>query len=254
MKGMRFSASFSVCFSAALALAHLSACSSDSETEPAGQAGSGGNGGSPMAGASATAGKSSGGSASGGSAAGSGGSASGGGGSASGGGGGANGGGTAGNAGRGSGGSAGEPSGEVVADCLGGATPGETRTEALSFEGMGVRLGIVRAADPDSVGTSGTTPWLPQRFALERGDVQVCISEADALEYESSHHNFDDSMTATRDEQTWVFKQSRENYDEATQFSVQGQNGQAVLWGPITLTLKSCERLDMDGSCLDFYQ
>jgi hypothetical protein len=130
----------------------------------------------------------------------------------------------------------------------------EVRTEALHFSGQGLELGIVRRVDPDSVGTSGTTPWLPARFGLERGAVAECVSNLADLDYVGSHHNFDDEMTATVAAETWAFKQIREDYDMPTTWTVEGRNGTSMVWGPIALTLISCTRLDTPGSCADQYQ
>lgn len=238
-----------------LCAAVLPGCSSDSEPTPAGEAGSASGGSQAAAGSGARAGGPAGGNAAGGS--GSAGNGAGNGGvdvnagtSA---GGNTNGGSSAGGepGGAGSGGEA--PSGDVIEECLDAPVLEDTRTEALSLEGEGLLLGIVRRVDPDSLGTSGTTPWLPQRFALERGVVASCISEAPALSYTASRHNFDDSMRATSGAETWLFKQMREDYDQPTTWTVEGRVGDALSWGPVTLSLLGCTLLDADTSCADTY-
>lgn len=157
-----------------------------------------------------------------------------------------------GDAGSGSGGAPGN--GELVSECLDAMVIDEVRTEALHFQGAGLELGIVRRVDPDSVGTSGTTPWLPQRFALVRGAVAECVADSNDLDYLGSHHNFDDEMTASVGNETWLFKQMRVDYDEPTSWSVEARSGDTVLWGPVTLTLLSCQRLDMPDNCAESYQ
>jgi hypothetical protein len=157
-----------------------------------------------------------------------------------------------GDAGSASGGAPGD--GELISECLDAPVIDEVRTEALHFQGAGLELGIVRRVDPDSFGTSGTTPWLPQRFALVRGAVAECVSELSDLDYLGSHHNFDDQMTASVGNETWLFKQMRVDYDQPTSWTVEAHNGNTVLWGPVTLTLLSCQRLDMPGSCAESYQ
>jgi hypothetical protein len=245
---------------ALLASVFVSACSNDSDP-PANQGGNGGatGGSSSQAGASSQAGKTGGGGSSSTAGSSNAGSSSGGDGS----------GGSAGNAGGAAGGdaAAGAPNGDagsdsggapdegsLVSDCLDAPVIDEVKTEALHFQGAGLELGIVRRADPDSIGTSGTTPWLPERFALVRGAVAECVSTLAALDYVASHHNFDDQMTATAAGETWVFQQMRVDYDQPTLWTVQARNGNTALWGPVTLTLLSCERLDMPGSCAEFYQ
>lgn len=161
----------------------------------------------------------------------------------------------AGNGAGGDDGAGGAGSGEqVVEACLDAPVLGETRTEALRFSAAGLTLGVVRRADPDSVGTSGTTPWLPQRFAISRGAVAECVSELAALDYTSSYHNFDDRMSAQGESETWVFQQVRESYDHPTVFSVEGRDGDTLLWGPTMLTLLSCHELSFDQSCSATYQ
>jgi hypothetical protein len=237
----------------------ISACASDSDEPPRASAGSAGTAGSPQGGSSTQGGSSS----QGGKSPSAGNSAGGHAGSSS---GGSNTGGTAGSGGTfqaeaggpgseaGAGGGGADSGGELVNDCLDAPVIDEVKTEALHFTGPGLELGIVRRADPDSVGTSGTTPWLPERFALERGAVAECISALTDLDYVGSHHNFDDEMTATVGADTWIFKQMRDDYDMPTTWTVEARSGNTLLWGPLALALVSCTRLDTPGSCADQYQ
>lgn len=149
---------------------------------------------------------------------------------------------------------AGGSSGDVIAECLDAPVLDETRTEALQLEGAGVRLALVRREDPDALGTSGTTPWLAQHFALERGAIAECVTSPADLSYTASHHNFDDEMTAKGAEQSWLFTQTRAGYDSPTSWTVEARQQDAVLWGPVTLTLVSGRRLDSDDDCADAYQ
>lgn len=144
--------------------------------------------------------------------------------------------------------------GDVLPECLDAPLLSDTRTEALSFTGAGLTLGIVRRADPDSFGTSGTTPWLPQRFALVRGNVAECVTNVAELEYSVSHHNFDDVFRASYGDETWVFRQKRQDYGYPATFSVESRGGgDALLWGPVSLTLSSCQELLNDESCAPTY-
>ncbi|HVY31757.1 MAG TPA: hypothetical protein VHB79_34715 [Polyangiaceae bacterium] len=225
----------------------------------AGMAGTSGVNGSATggssAGGSAQAGTSSGGSVAGGSHAGSGagGQAAGGGGSA----------GTppaSGAAGTGAGnggvpgdGGAGPGGGEIEA-CLDSPVKGGVRTEALSFVGDGVEVGIVRRIDPDGVGTSGTTIWLPQSFGLVRGAVAACVADEASLSYQITHHNFDDSMSATSQGETWTLTHAQLDYGAPQTWSLDAKQGQNVVWGPVALSLKSCLRLDNQQDCTAAYQ
>lgn len=154
--------------------------------------------------------------------------------------------------GSGDGGAA--PGNGVIEDCLDTAVIGGTRTEALSFVGEGVAVGIVRRVDPDGVGTSGTTIWLPQRFALVRGAVAECVSAMGSLSYMITHHNFDDSMSATSGGETWTLTHAQLDYDKPEMWSIEGKQGQNVVWGPVALTLSSCLRLDNQQDCTDANQ
>ncbi len=143
---------------------------------------------------------------------------------------------------------------EVIAECLDAPVIAETRTEALQFSGAGLTLAIARRVDPDAFGTSGTTVWLPQRFGLVRGAVATCISEVQDLDYTVSHHNFDDAMSASYAGQTWIFKQTRQEYGFPAMFSLEGREGNTLVWGPVTLTLVSCQELLSNDSCAPSYE
>jgi len=159
----------------------------------------------------------------------------------------------AGGVGTGEGGAA-PDGGQVIADCLAAPVVAATRTEALEFSGAGLSLAIVRRVDPEAFGTSGTTVWLPQRFGLVREGIAQCISDVPALDYTVSHHNFDDVMTASYGVETWIFSQTRQDYGFPAMFSLEAREGNALVWGPVTLTLVSCQEL-LDGeSCLLTYQ
>jgi hypothetical protein len=161
--------------------------------------------------------------------------------------------GSVGGAGQGEGGAP-PDGGQVIADCLDAPVLVETRTEALELTGAGLTLAIVRRVDPDAFGTSGTTVWLAQRFGLVRGGVAECISDVAELDYTVSHHNFDDVMTASYGAETWLFSQTRQDYGFPAMFSLEARNGNAVVWGPVTLTLVSCQELLQGESCLTTYQ
>jgi hypothetical protein len=165
---------------------------------------------------------------------------------------------SAGNGGAAQGGAAGEggsdPGEDVIAMCLDAEVIDDTRTEALTLEGDGVSVAIVRRVDPDGVGTSGTTIWLSQRFGIEKGALAQCVSNDADMTYMISHHNFDDKMTAKIDGQTLLVSLTRVDYDSPTAWNVSAKQGDAVLWGPLTLELVGCQRLDSGQNCLPMYQ
>jgi hypothetical protein len=143
---------------------------------------------------------------------------------------------------------------DLIASCLDAPVIDDVRTEALQFEGNGVSVAIVRRVDPDAFGTSGTTVWLAERFGLVHEQTAACVSATQDLDYTVSHHNFDDLMTASSGGQTWVFTQTRQDYGTPTQWTVSTKQGNAVVWGPVVLTLVSCQRLDMAQDCAAMYQ
>jgi hypothetical protein len=134
--------------------------------------------------------------------------------------------------------------GDVIANCLKAPVMPDSNTQALRYTGAGIELGIVRSAPLDS-GPSKAVPYELQRFALVRDDVGQCVSDAKALDYTPSHHNWDDEALARVGDETWVLK-----IGVPAPNSVEGRTGEMVTWGPFDLTLTSCERLDSPpGPC-----
>jgi hypothetical protein len=145
---------------------------------------------------------------------------------------------------------AGEP-GEVrdeVVSCLSTAVARATRTQRLEFAGADVSVGLVRYVDPDGIGTSGTVVWIPERFALARGAEAECIADAQQLAYSITHHNFQDTMSATRDGITWTV-----SFDvmASVPFAIEAKDGARSLWGPVSLNLVRCRELENDRDCTD---
>jgi hypothetical protein len=243
------------CSLLAVTLGLIAGCSDDSSDSPAGGgAGSGGQGaGGSSAGSGAGRSPEAGTGAGGAGKAGSGGSA-GNAGSATGGRDGSSAG-SGGSAQAGAGGEAGaDPGQDVIATCLDAQVIDDTRTEALTLKGDGVTVAVVRRVDPDGVGTSGTTIWLPQRFGIEKGALAQCVTSDADMTYTISHHNFDDEMTAKVDGQTLLVSLTRVDYDTPTAWDVTAKQGDAALWGPLTLALVACKRLDSGENCLPMYQ
>ena len=133
--------------------------------------------------------------------------------------------------------------GDVIADCLKAPVVPDTNTQAVRFTGSGVELGIVRHY-PIDLGISKALPYTLQRFALVRGDVAVCVSDPQSLDYTPSHHNWDDEATASAGSETWVLKTTSVS---GAPSSVEGRIADSLTWGPLELSLASCERLDAPG-------
>lgn len=146
----------------------------------------------------------------------------------------------------------GDSGGDTIAECLDAPLMG-SRTEAIRLEGNGVSVALVRRIDLDSVGTSGTTVWLTQRFGLVRGDVSGCVSDAAKLTYTVSHHNSNDFATAASGGTTWVLEQKDAEYWRGVH-QISAKQGNQVLWGPVALTIASCTQLDTNTDCTAKYQ
>lgn len=153
-------------------------------------------------------------------------------------------------------GGGGEASGTTptVEACLELANARDTQTERLELAGDDVIVGIVRYADPDSFGTSGTTPWLPDTFAVAYETGTLCVRDAASLSYTSSHHNFDDVLTATNGARTWTFRQEREDYDQPTRWTVSASEGGSSVLDPVELTLVECRVLGSNEDCSQRYE
>jgi hypothetical protein len=147
-----------------------------------------------------------------------------------------------------------DPNPDLIATCLDAEVIDDTRTEALTLQGDGLDLAIVRRVDPDGFSTSGTTVWLAQRFGIVKGSLAKCVTTPADLTYTISHHNFDDKMTAKVDGQTLLVTLTRTDYSAPAAWTVTAQQGDATSWGPLPLVLVGCTRLDSGENCLPSYQ
>jgi hypothetical protein len=143
---------------------------------------------------------------------------------------------------------------DFVSACLDEAASRDSRTEKLKMSGEGTSIGIVRYVDPDAFGTSGTTVWLPERFVIARGATAKCLTDSTQLAYQVSHHNFDDSFSATEGDLTWVWKQMRADYGVPTKWTVEARQDDQLVWGPVELTLETCMVLNDSSACSEQYQ
>jgi hypothetical protein len=146
----------------------------------------------------------------------------------------------------------GDPGNDAIVACLDAPLMG-SRTEAIRLDGNGVSVALVRRIDPDGVGTSGTTVWLPQRFGVVRGQESGCVSDPGKLTYTLSHHNSNDIATATNGGTTWVLEQSGAEYWRGMH-EISAKQGDQLLWGPVQLEVTSCTELDSDQDCTAKYQ
>jgi hypothetical protein len=154
----------------------------------------------------------------------------------------------------GSSGSSGAGGAASVDECLDGAVIQDTKTELLEFVAEpSLAVGLVRYPDPDMMGTSGTTVWVGERFAVANGSVSACVTESANLDYVVSYHNFDDQLVVTSGSVTYTFTQTREGYEAGTIWTVKAEEGGAVSWGPVTLELVRCLDLTSNNDCSGYY-
>ena len=140
----------------------------------------------------------------------------------------------------GTGGDAGAPHGgadggdDVLATCFDAPVMPDTETQRLRLTGEGIELAIVRYV---SLGVVKNLPFTLQRFGYVRGEAAACISDPPRLDYILSHHNWDDEITATEGNDTWVVR-------GCAAWSIERKTGDAIAWGPVPLTVASCTRVD----------
>jgi hypothetical protein len=86
---------------------------------------------------------------------------------------------------------------------------------------------------PGGVGTSGTKVWRFIRFALERGGMNVCVTDMAQLKYMGSRHNCMDTATATASGITYKIERPER---EMSRISASGE----AAWPAVMLTNTSC--------------
>jgi hypothetical protein len=115
--------------------------------------------------------------------------------------------------------------------------------EKLSADGK-VRMRVAIETDPNSVGTSGTLPWVLMRFGLQKGGATVCVTDRSQLKYMGSHHNCTDKATAT---------DGNVRYDivapDRPGTTVSAAIGATVQWGPIMLNPVTCTTTAASKQC-----
>jgi hypothetical protein len=112
---------------------------------------------------------------------------------------------------------AGEPpptrTGTTAKECFAGIalTPGELEPymQITRFVTQGGKYQIVRAREKRG-GTRGlTTTYQSARVWIDGGDEQgTCVTDANAMTYSTTHHNFDDRYTVTTEHATYAFHES----------------------------------------------
>lgn len=98
---------------------------------------------------------------------------------------------------------------DELGDCVAGFTPVPNAqyasTNRFRTADGSIELAFVIQPDPDAFGTSGTTVFLARAAAVSIDGTVHCFTDPADLDYQVSHHNFDDTLTVTvlGDEYTW---------------------------------------------------
>lgn len=103
----------------------------------------------------------------------------------------------------------GDAGSDELGDCVAGFTPVPNAqyasTNRFRTADGSIELLFVIQPDPDALGTSGTTVFLARAAAVSIDGTVHCFTDPADLDYQVSHHNFDDTLTVTvlGDEYTW---------------------------------------------------
>jgi hypothetical protein len=128
-----------------------------------------------------------------------------------------------------------------------------TSTEVLLLSGPDIEAGLIRYDDPDMGGTSGTIPWIGERFALIHQDVILCVTDEESLDYQGSYHNFDDSFVITHNGTIYTLDIQRPGgYSSAVIFTLSAKG--AYAFAPVELSLDKCTNLFSQTDCLTRYK
>ena len=161
-----------------------------------------------------------------------------------------------GGAGHGSGGAGGRPDGgpptgdptAALDACFAGLRALATFNNQIATKRSADGRYLMRLAleyPPGSVGTSGTVPWFPIRFALVTPQAQLCLQDETALRaaYRGSRHNCSDTLTVSDGGVTYQLEHPDTTPEHPdTLLSVGGA-------APVTLTTVTCTRKPGD-QCL----
>jgi hypothetical protein len=103
-----------------------------------------------------------------------------------------------------------------VAACVATRDPDPERVDVFADATATTWVALGRTRDPDSFGTSGTTPWFGDALAVSSASVSFCVVDRAAIEYTVSHHNFADEAEATADGTTVRVVFDIADYDDLT--------------------------------------
>lgn len=105
---------------------------------------------------------------------------------------------------------------DPLAACLAGVTPLPNAAYASTnrFESADgtITLAFVIQPDPDSLGTSGTAVFVARGMALSISGTLHCLTTPAELDYQVTHHNFDDTLSVTVADTVYTWKVDLEDY------------------------------------------
>ena len=146
----------------------------------------------------------------------------------------------------------GEDAGGGLNDCLAGFTPlpnaQYTSTNRFRTASGDIQLAFVIQPDPDSVGTSGTTPFVARALAIEVEGTVHCFDDPEDLDYQVSHHNFDDTLAVTVQDDVYTWKVDLEDYGDVPTYTITVEPPSALPSTAI-LTAVGCSTAPGDHRC-----
>ena len=104
----------------------------------------------------------------------------------------------------------------AVEACVATRAPAPERVDTFTDATSTTWVALGRTRDPDSFGTSGTTPWFGDALAVSSSTTSFCVVDRAAIEYTVSHHNFADEAEATDDGTTVRVVFDIQDYDDLT--------------------------------------
>jgi hypothetical protein len=141
---------------------------------------------------------------------------------------------------------------DELGDCVAGFTPVTNAqyasTNRFRTADGTIELAFVIQPDPDAFGTSGTTVFLARAVAVSIDGAVHCVTNPAELDYQVSHHNFDDTLTVTVLGSEYTWKVDLEDYGNVPSYAltVAPPAGQP---SELALTALGCSTAPGDHRC-----
>lgn len=141
---------------------------------------------------------------------------------------------------------------DELASCVAGFTPlanaAYASTNHFRTASGDIQLAFVIQPDPDSLGTSGTTPFVARALAIEIEGTVHCFDDPADLDYQVSHHNFDDTLSVTVLGGVYTWKVDLEDYGAVPTYTLTIEPPSALPRNA-TLTAVGCSTAPGEHRC-----